>query len=522
MVINTKLCFLLFLLSFFFLSTTLSLAEGELDKEDQDQDNRRDLQRQYQECQQRCQRQDPRQQHQCQRRCQEQSERGRGGDLLNSHRRDPRGYEEEEEEEEQRDNPYYFDERSFTTKFRTEEGHVSLLESFSRRSELLRALENYCLELVEANPNAFVLPKHLDAEAIFLVVQGRGVINMVRHHNKESYTVNYGDVIRVPAGTTFYLVNRDNNERLRIAKFLFTESTPGHFREYFPAGAQNPESYLRTFSKEILQAALNTRTERIHKVLGQQREGVIIRATHDQIKELTRHASGSESRHWPIGRGSGHESRGPYNLFNRKSHISYSNNYGQSYEVRPEDYRELQNMDVSVCITNISQGSMMGPFFNTKSTKVVVVDSGEGYVEMACPHLSRRRGGRGGRHEEEEDVHYQLIRSRLSPRSTIVVPAGHPVVFVAFGNENLQLFAFGINAQDNHENFLAGKERNVLQQIESQALELAFAAPRKEVEQLLNSQDESVFFPGPRQQQHQSKDSTTKQALPSILDFVGF
>uniref|UniRef100_Q9SPL4 Vicilin-like antimicrobial peptides 2-2 n=1 Tax=Macadamia integrifolia TaxID=60698 RepID=AMP22_MACIN len=485
-----------------------------------EEDNKRDpQQREYEDCRRRCEQQEPRQQYQCQRRCREQQrQHGRGGDLINPQRGGSGRYEEGEEK--QSDNPYYFDERSLSTRFRTEEGHISVLENFYGRSKLLRALKNYRLVLLEANPNAFVLPTHLDADAILLVTGGRGALKMIHRDNRESYNLECGDVIRIPAGTTFYLINRDNNERLHIAKFLQTISTPGQYKEFFPAGGQNPEPYLSTFSKEILEAALNTQAERLRGVLGQQREGVIISASQEQIRELTR--DDSESRRWHIRRG-GESSRGPYNLFNKRP--LYSNKYGQAYEVKPEDYRQLQDMDVSVFIANITQGSMMGPFFNTRSTKVVVVASGEADVEMACPHLSGRHGGRRGgkRHEEEEDVHYEQVKARLSKREAIVVPVGHPVVFVSSGNENLLLFAFGINAQNNHENFLAGRERNVLQQIEPQAMELAFAAPRKEVEELFNSQDESIFFPGPRQHQQQSSRSTKQQQpLVSILDFVGF
>lgn len=41
-----------------------------------------------------------------------------------------------------------------------------------------------------------------------------------------------GDVVRIPAGTTFYLINHDNIDRLQVAKLLQPVNTPGQFRVF--------------------------------------------------------------------------------------------------------------------------------------------------------------------------------------------------------------------------------------------------------------------------------------------------
>ncbi|KAI7992416.1 Cupincin [Camellia lanceoleosa] len=52
-------------------------------------------------------------------------------------------------------------------------------------------------------------------------------------------------------------------------------------------------------------------------------------------------------------------------------------------------------------------GSMTAPYYNSRATKIAVVTNGEGYFEMACPHLSSLEfGGNGssrGRQEGAED-----------------------------------------------------------------------------------------------------------------------
>lgn len=66
---------------------------------------------------------------------------------------------------------------------------------------------------------------------IYLILfTGKGVITLVSHERRESFNMEHGDVIRVPAGTTYYLSNQDNVDRLHVAKLLQPVNTPGQFR----------------------------------------------------------------------------------------------------------------------------------------------------------------------------------------------------------------------------------------------------------------------------------------------------
>ncbi|KAI8013260.1 Myb-related protein 2 [Camellia lanceoleosa] len=53
------------------------------------------------------------------------------------------------------------------------------------------------------------------------------------------------------------------------------------------------------------------------------------------------------------------------------------------------------------------EGSMTSPYYNSRATKIAVVTNGEGYFEMACPHLSSSEfgdsGSSRGRQEGAED-----------------------------------------------------------------------------------------------------------------------
>ncbi|XP_011090693.1 vicilin-like antimicrobial peptides 2-2 [Sesamum indicum] len=475
--------------------------------------HRRDPEQQYKQCQSRCAREERGEQRQyCQQKCQWEYERqkreqgreqGGGGGSTNPRK------EREEEEEQEGKNPYFFESQRFDSKYRTEEGNVKVLERFSKKSELLQGVDNYRLAVLEANPNTFVLPHHFDAESVLVVAGGKGTISYVWQNRRKSYNVKLGDVMRVPAGSIVYLVNRDDNEKLYVLKLLQPVNTPGRFKEYFGVGGENPESFYRTFSNEILEAAFNVPSDRLKRLFGQQKKGVIIRASKEQIRALSQESEESS-------RGRREESWGPFNLLEGRP--LFSNRYGQYFEASPNDYQQLKDLDVSVGFMNINKGGMVAPYYNSRSTKLVLVVGGNGRFEMACPHRSARsKQGRKERQGETTDVRYQRVSARLSIGDAFIVPAGHPIAMIASQDSNLQLVSFGIKGSYNQKYFLAGQD-NIWNQVESEAKELSFKMPAREVEEIFRRQEQSYFLPGPGQGEERGKE----HYVASILDFVGF
>lgn len=139
---------------------------------------------------------------------------------------------------------------------------------------------------------------------------------------------------------------------------------------------------------------------------------------------------------------------------------------------------------------------MMGPFYNSRSTMVAAVVEGEGYFEMACPHLSEDQQQQGA------NPIYQKVSSSLRPGTLIVVPTGHPIAIVAGTNRTLEILSFGINAENNRKEALAGKG-NVVNELEKEAKELAFALPARAVDRVFRKQKQELFFPGPEVQERQ-------------------
>lgn len=61
---------------------------------------------------------------------------------------------------------------------------------------------------------------------------------------------------------------------------------------------------------------------------------------------MSRHGEGGI---WPFGG----ESKGSHNLYDRRP--TYSNDYGQYYEVEATQFRQLRDIDVAISLANISE-----------------------------------------------------------------------------------------------------------------------------------------------------------------------
>lgn len=360
----------------------------------------------------------------------------------------------------QRNNPFYFPSQMFQSRFQSDEGSLQVLVRFGK-SELLRGIKNYRLAIFEAMPNTFVLPHHCDAEAIFVVLNGQCTCTLLLKDRKESFNMEHGDVIRVRAGTTIYLTNNNNDEPLHIAKLIRSVNSPGRFEEFFPAGSGNPESYFSVFSNDILESAFSTPRKELEQGFRQQRgqqggQGIVMRAPKEQLEALSQRASSARRE----GR---RQSEGPFNL--RQLKPVHSNNYGQLFEARPEEFSQFQDMDVSVSCIEMNQQTMMVPHFNSKATFLIYVVEGNVRVEMGCPHLASQMQGQETTEQQEQGEHsgrFMKVNAQLSPGDAFVIPAGHPVAFVTHSNngnqnQNIRILGFGLNAQYSMRNFLAGK-----------------------------------------------------------------
>ncbi|CAD6214947.1 unnamed protein product [Miscanthus lutarioriparius] len=367
-------------------------------------------------------------------------------------------------------------------------GRFRVLERFTH--ELLEdAVGNYRVAELEAAPRAFLQPSHYDADEVMFVKEGEGVVVLLRGGRRESLCVREGDVMVILAGAVVYSANTHHSEWFRVVMLLSPVSTSGRFEEFCPIGGESPESFLGVLSDDVIQASFNTRREEWEKVFEKQSKGEITTASEEHIRELSS-LTGKRPTH--------------------------SNSHGRHYEITGDECPHLRVLDMKVGLANISRGSMMTLSYNTRAHKIaVVVDGGEGYFEMACPHVSggrssqrreREHGRREwGREEEEEQGgrgqksrSYTQVKSRIREGSVIVIPAGHPTALVAGEDKNLTVLCFEVNANFDEKVFLAGRN-SALQQMDGPAKLLAFGADEEEeVDRVIGAQKDAVFLRGPQ------------------------
>ncbi|KAG4984289.1 hypothetical protein JHK87_029038 [Glycine soja] len=341
--------------------------------------------------------------------------------------------------------------------------------------------------------------------------EGTAILTLVNNDDRDSYNLQSGDALRVPAGTTYYVVNPDNDENLRMITLAIPVNKPGRFESFFLSSTQAQQSYLQGFSKNILEASYDTKFEEINKVLfgreeGQQQgeerlqESVIVEISKKQIRELSKHAKSSSRKTISS------EDK-PFNL--RSHDPIYSNKLGKLFEITPEKNPQLRDLDVFLSVVDMNEGALFLPHFNSKAIVVLVINEGEANIELVGIKEQQQR-----QQQEEQPLEVRKYRAELSEQDIFVIPAGYPVVVNA--TSDLNFFAFGINAENNQRNFLAGSKDNVISQIPSQVQELAFPGSAKDIENLIKSQSESYFVDAQPQQKEEGNKGR-KGPLSSIL-----
>jgi len=384
--------------------------------------------------------------------------------------------------------------------------------------------------LLEMEPTTFLVPRHYDAEAVVIVLQGKGAIEFVTDKTSKSIHITKGDVLRVPSGVTHFVTNTNQTVPLRLAKISVPVNGNGDFKDYFPSKSQFQQSYFKGFSRDVLSASFNIPGELIERLTpGSQQmgQGIIRRISPDQIKELTQHSSSPSNKH--KSKKESHEDKttiwSPFNIF--KQDPAYSNEFGHFHEAHPEDFGQLRDLHVAVAWINMTQGSLFLPHFNTKTTFVAFVENGCARFEMASPYTfqgeqqqQQQQPWWPEQRGEEEDMSGQVhkIVSRVCKGEVFIVPAGHPLAIVS-QDENFVSIGFGIHASNCTRTFLAGEE-NVLSNINDVATRLTFGVGSKVAEKLFTSQNYSYF--APTTHSHQQFPEKHKPSFQSIYNFAGF
>nr|ABG02260.1 8S globulin alpha isoform precursor [Vigna radiata] len=401
-----------------------------------------------------------------------------------------------------KNNPFYFNsDRWFHTLFRNQFGHLRVLQRFDQRSKQMQNLENYRVVEFMSKPNTLLLPHHADADFLLVVLNGRAVLTLVNPDGRDSNILEQGHAQKIPAGTTFFLVNPDDNENLRIIKLAVPVNNPHRFQDFFLSSTEAQQSYLQGFSKNILEASFDSDIKEISRVLfgeeGQQQqqgqesqqEGVIVELKREQIRELTKHAKSSSKK-------SLSSEDQPFNLRNQKP--IYSNKLGRWFEITPEKNPQLRDLDMFIRSVDMKEGSLLLPHYNSKAIVILVINEGKANIELVGQREQQKQ-----QEEQEESWEVQRYRAELSEDDVFIIPATYPVAINA--TSNLNFFAFGINAENNQRNFLAGEKDNVISEIPTEVLDVTFPASGEKVKKLIKKQSESQFVDAQPEQQEREE-----------------
>ncbi|GLJ26000.1 hypothetical protein SUGI_0498730 [Cryptomeria japonica] len=404
---------------------------------------------------------------------------------------------------EEGDNPYVFDRERFRTISSSRAGEIKALPNFRQQSELFKGIEKYIITCIEMKPNSLLKPHCIDADWVLFVVEGSGHIAYVQQesNNLVQRRLEEGDVFVVPAGQLFYLINSGGRQVFRLANLLYNGATPGQYQPFYVAGVRNPESVFSALSREVLEAAFNSK-EGVEQMLSgkeEQNPGAIIQLHPEELERIT----GAQSRE---SMPAGHE-QNPFNILSHRP--TFQNNYGKIIEVDEREHSQLGLLKVVVAATILESGSMLVPNYNTRATKFGIVINGEGILEMACPHLAGGGGGRsygggggGGQGQYEEgqqrDISYQKVRARLRPGIVFMVPRAHPYTTIASPGRPLLILCFEVTDHRNIRKFLTGKN-NVLKELDKRVLGRSFGIHPEEMSRILESQKNEVIVRGPNQ-----------------------
>ncbi|XP_050370452.1 vicilin-like seed storage protein At2g28490 [Argentina anserina] len=393
---------------------------------------------------------------------------------------------------------------------KTEAGEMRVVRSVGQKL----ANRHINVGFLTLEPNSLFIPQYLDSSLILFVQNGQANVGLVHRNELGERQLKAGDVYRIPAGSTFYLQNVRENQRLQIILSVDTSDSlrMGNLENFFIGGGTHPKSVLSGFDSEILTSAFNVSSSELRQVLTRHQEGAIVYLKNsqspsnlwakflsmkeqDRLQQLKKLVDFSEEPEQTLTwswrklltsvfgklenekkrKQQHHEhSQESYNLYDRKP--DFKNNHGWTLAVDESDFSPLKNSGVGVHIVSLNAGSMLAPHVNPTATEYGVVTRGSGQLQIVFPNGTL------------------AMKAKLKPGRVFWVPRYFPFVQVASNNEKLEIFGFTTSPQPNQPQYLAGSS-SVLQALRGQELAAAFGVSEGRLNHFVNAQREAVILP---------------------------
>ncbi|KAF9605125.1 hypothetical protein IFM89_014116 [Coptis chinensis] len=359
---------------------------------------------------------------------------------------------------------------------------------------------------INMEPKSLFVPQYLDSSLIIFVRRGKAKIGWIYKDGLVEKNLKIGDVYRIPAGSTFYIVNTGEGQILQMICSIDTSESlgTGAFQSFFIGGGLSPMSILAGFDERTLTTAFNVSSSQLESIFTRQQEGpfVFVNGTHDSSKwasfmqlkhqerpyDIAEHdevdkTDEQDSWTWRklmnfvVGEKAPKrsvKSTDAYNLYDRKP--DFVNKYGSSLALTDKDYAPLAHSDIGVYHVNLTAGAMMAPHVNPRATEYGVVLMGSGSVQVVYPNGT------------------SAMNTVVNEGDVFWVPRYFPFSQIASRHGPFEFFGFTTSAGNNHPQFLIGAS-SILRTMNGPELATAFGVSQDRFTKLINAQNESAILP---------------------------
>ncbi|PIA38632.1 hypothetical protein AQUCO_02700095v1 [Aquilegia coerulea] len=358
---------------------------------------------------------------------------------------------------------------------------------------------------INMEPKSLFLPQYLDSSLMFFVRRGKAKIGWINKESLVETNLKIGDVYRIPAGSTFYILNTGEGQILQLICSIDTSESlqMGVFQSFFVGGGMSPVSILAGFEETTLTTAFNVSSSELEAILTSQQGGpmVFVNGTHDSIASLMQlkhqerlygvvdedeENDGEEQDSWTWRKLLGFvfsenankkdkkSSSHAYNLYDRKP--DFENNHGSSRALTYDDYEPLRHSDIGVYLVNLTAGAMMAPHINPMATEYGVVLRGSGIVQVVYPNGS------------------SAMKATVNEGDVFWVPRYFPFCQIASRHGPFEFFGFSTSSHGNRPQFLVGTS-SILQTMKGPELAMAFGVNETTFNKWINAQKESIILP---------------------------
>ncbi|KAK8952889.1 Vicilin-like antimicrobial peptides 2-2 [Platanthera guangdongensis] len=415
------------------------------------------------------------------------------------------------------------------TVVKTEGGEIRV---FAAGHPLVRRWIPMHIGFITMEPETLLIPHYIDANLIIFLRRGEGKIGWIHKDNLVERRLKPGDVLRIPAGSAFYLVNIGKGQQLQIicsfdrVEASAIDDSVSPYQSFFIGGGEYPRSVLAGFDISTLTSAFNATSEEVGSLRSARVGGPIVFLTGEgtdrphQIAEAVRSAMGEFKqrkwlrqddgegegeregvRKWAAGvlrsiflgfgsncegaaaeenkaqrRGGGEAVKAPdaYNIYDRDP--DFRNKFGWSVELNEHDYDPLKESDISVFFVNLTAGSMVAPHVNPRATEYGIVIAGAGTVEVVYPNGT------------------QAVKAAVKEGDVFCVPRFFPFCQTAAREGPMEILGFTTSSRRNRPQFLAGAS-SILRAMMGPELAAGFGLPEEKLRRLAMAQNESVILP---------------------------